>query len=162
MNYPEKDELRTIAEIKAKIDSQKNCDLFGTFVDLLEYLPFNDAKEYLKPEITAEQWTNKALSKGTIIAEMKKYMIFALEKASNHRGLSSSRSIDHFKNWLWLLGDDETLAFAEDDCNYQNYGAPILKKICEVYGFDFPNNEDIQNMAKGLPCYEGCEMGCGN
>jgi hypothetical protein len=152
--------MRTIQEIKDQFNKLIPNDLLGSCCDLLEFIPYEDAKEFLKPEVKKEDWTTKLLDEKTVIEEMRKYMTFALGKARNHRGISASRSIDHYKNWLWLLGDEETLAFAENSCNYQNYGVPILKKVCEKYGFKFPQDWDLQNMAKGLPCHEDCEEGC--
>ena len=154
--------MRTIEEIKYKIKHPSD-DLFGTTIDLIEFLSYQDAKELLKPEVTEADWSKdvKPLTEETVIAEMKKYMEFALEKAENHRGISASRSIEHFEQWLWLLDDKETLAFAEDEDNYSNYGAPILKRICEKYNFEYPQTSWMQNMAKGLKCHEDCEEDCG-
>ncbi len=70
--------------------------------------------------------------------------------------------IDHFRAWLWLMEDGDTLAFAEEDNNYPNYGAPILAKICEKYGFEKPESVAAQRMAQGLECDpDGCPCGCG-
>jgi len=66
---------------------------------------------------------------------------FGWGKVRNHRGLSADRTILKMKAWLWLLGDDELEAFAADYANYPQYGAPILKAICEKY--DFPIPEDV-------------------
>jgi hypothetical protein len=62
--------------------------------------------------------------------------------------------------WLWLLGEEELHQFAEDSKNYPQYGAPILKKICEKYGFPVPEGEAIANMSQGLSCSQYCEEGC--
>lgn len=92
---------------------------------------------------------------------MLDYMPFALGKAQDHRGLSASRSIDHFRAWLWMLSDDETLGFCDVEENYTNYGAPILREICENYGFDTPAETWFANMASGGPCSPDCRDGCG-
>ena len=88
-------------------------------------------------------------------------MPFACEKASGHRGISASRSIEHFRNWLWLLGDDELLEFSGGDNNYINCGAPILKAIADKYRFDWPDDDGLNRMARGEPCVDGCVEGCG-
>lgn len=77
----------------------------------------------------------KTLTRDAVLTEMRNYMTFAWDKANNERGLSAGRSINHFEAWLWLLGDEEALAFAEDDDNYPEYGRPILRFICERFGF---------------------------
>jgi hypothetical protein len=155
--------MKTTEDIKNRINKHKDDpfgDVFGAF-DSIEYLSFEEAKEFLKPEVTKEEWEQTPLVREEIIAKMIKYMEFALSKADGHRGISSGRSVEHFINWLWLLDDTETLAFAQDDSNYTNYGCPILKKICEKYGIEYPKDEGMQRMAKGLKCSDDCESGCG-
>jgi len=157
-------ELRTPEEIKHRINKISEFDLFGISADLIIYLPYEDAKEFIKPEITKEEWEGKhrkAYTKENIIKRIKDYMPFALGKAENHRGISASRSIDHMVAWLFLLKDDELLNYAGNDDNYENYGCPILKKICDKYNIEYPEDKHMQNMAEGKPCYNGCDMGCG-
>jgi len=152
--------MKTVEEIK-EFARNLEFDIFGTVVDLLVYLPFEEAKEFLKPEVKPEEWKTKELTEEAIIKEMRDYMEFALGKADNHRGISSSRSIDHYRNWLFLLDDNELLEFLNNEENYENYGVPILKKICDKYNFPFPDDEGLLNMSKGKPCYSGCTSGCG-
>lgn len=156
-------ELRTMEEIKQRINKISEFDILGISADLIVYLPYEDAKEFLKPEITEKEYEEKyrkKYTKDTIVKEIKDYMLFALGKAENHRGISASRSIEHMCAWLFLLKDDKLLEFAEDDDNYKNYGCPILKKICDKYGIEYPNDEHMLNMADGKKCYEECD-GCG-
>ena len=75
-----------------------------------------------------------------IIKVMKKYMSFAWEKANDKRGISANRSIDHFKGWLWLLGDEEGIEYLK--ANYAPYGKPGLAYICKKYGFRNEDNGD--------------------
>lgn len=134
--------------------------------DFVERLDFASAKQFLKDEITPELWASqsKPNTRESIIASMRDYMDFALEKARDHRGISAGRSLDHFRAWLWLLEDEETLAFLDDEKNYPQYGAPCLKKICEVYDFKEYAEQfegSLGNMARGESCTNGCEEGCG-
>jgi hypothetical protein len=138
--------------------------------DLFNYLSFDEAYEFLDKEQIAketeakcrEDWSKDVdeLTEENVINKIKNYMIFALDKAGNHRGLSAQRSIAHFEHWLWLLEDKETLGFITR-LNYTNYGCPILKKICEKYGMEYPIDEKMQRMARGEPCCPGCQEGCG-
>jgi hypothetical protein len=82
-------------------------------------------------------------------------MAFAWGKARDHRGISASRSVEKMRTWVWLLDDPEITA------NYQNYGAPILRAICERYGFPIPDGDDMRRMSEGEPCRDGCDEGCG-
>lgn len=136
-------------------------EIFGFKLDvLLPYLSAENVKPFLRDDADLSLWTTKPLVRDSILSEMREYMEFAWDKVDNHRGLSAGRSVDKMQAWLWLLGDNETLAFAEDENNYPNYGAPILKCICEVYSFSIPNSEDVLRMAQGKPCRDGCRNGC--
>lgn len=132
--------MRTIAEIVQKIKAwEKNGDFFGVKVmDLLEYLPWSDAKPFLIDEAKEEEWKCKSLDAMTVKTEMYDYMPFAWEKANDCRGLSSLRSLDHYHAWLWLL-EDETFIELID---YEYYGKPILKAICDKYGWGWREWDD--------------------
>lgn len=123
-------------EIVERIRSLKQ-DFFGFQTnDLLLYLSYEKAKEFLKPEVTAAQWAeiHQPISREKLLKEMEEYMDFAWEKAKNCRGLSAGRSIDHYMAWTFLAGDrDLTEALAVP---YQHYGKDHLVMICKHYGWD--------------------------
>lgn len=117
-------------------------DFFGfQTADLVCYLSFDAAKTHLKDGVAPESF--KAISKrndrDAIISEIRDYMPFAWEKANDCRGLSAGRSIDHFKAYLWLLGED---AVVEQIGSYSEYGKPQLRAICEKYGIDWRSLDD--------------------
>jgi len=150
--------MKTIKEILERCRNPKSPLSFDAEA-LINFLPYEEAKEFLKEGTTAEQW-NKIYIKATrenVIKEIREYMEFALGKAENHRGLSAIRSIEKMNAWIWLLDDEDKINWD----NYANYGAPILKQICELYNLPFPDNKTLVNMSQGKPCYEGCEEGCG-
>lgn len=152
-------DVRTIEEIITFYRASQQDDFFGFAGDvLLPYLPKDKVAEFAEPQ---ESYTPQPLEREFILKEMHEYMEFAWGKVEDHRGISASRSVEKMTAWLWLLKDDETRAFAENGSNYAQYGAPILKKICEVYGFPIPNNSIIERMAQGKPCEDDCDMGCG-
>lgn len=152
--------IKTTQEILAYIPLSD--DFFGHANEVLcPYLSAEEVKPFCEQDADLSDWKQQPLERDTIVAEMAEYMTFAWEKAQDHRGLSAMRSVTKMQAWLWLLGDDETLAYAKNYDNYAQYGAPVLKKICEVYSFPIPDGEEIENMAKGLPCTSGCVMGCG-
>ena len=157
--------MRTQEEIKERAIKRSKMT-FDFQVDALSSFMTEDTLEALRGSVFKDDsdfsgWTFDPYTREGVIAKMKDYMSFAWGKVEGHRGLSTSRSVDKMRAWLWLLEDHATLAFANDDCNYTQYGAPILKMICEEYGFDIPSCKYIERMADGLPCCEDCEMGCG-
>ena len=132
--------MRTDAEISEKIKSLENDpkDIFDFIrTDLICTLPYEQAKPFLNIEVNKEEWEARKLPRDQlgVLAEMKKYMNFAWDKANNCRGLSACRSLMHMQAWLWLLGEDEvsdTLTY-----KYSCYGKPELRAICEHYEWDW-------------------------
>lgn len=128
--------MRTQQQIVDKINNLGDSDWMGTITsDLLLYLDFKNAKPFLKPEITEEEWgkIGKKFDKATLLEEMRSYMTFAWDKANGCRGLSAGRTMDHYTAWVWLLGDEGVFG---DLQNYIYYGKLNLIKICEYYGWN--------------------------
>lgn len=153
--------LRTHAEILEEIQSREGNFLDFTAEVLIEFLPFEVARPLLKSDIKPSEWPEPVpLTREAVVAKMRDYMReYGWDKALNHRGLSADRTIQKMRAWAWVLRDD--VSYFTDD-NYPQYGVPILKTVCETYGFDIPSDSRVERMAKGLPCgdYDG-ECGCG-
>lgn len=158
--------MKTIEEIVQRC-RDKGEEVFDfTVAALGEYLPFDMVKEFLSEDVLKEsdiekKWNEEdytELTRENVINDILDYMEFALEKAESHRGLSANRSISRMNAWVWVLGDEDKI----DWDNYANYGVPILKQICELYGYDFPmDNKVLVNMSEGRKCKDDCEEGCG-
>lgn len=140
--------LKTIPEIVEKIDSlTREEDFFGAMRgDLIDFLPFKEAKKYLKKGVTAKKWAEyqRPLTVESITERVKDYMPFAWEKANNRRGLSAGRSVDHFKAYLWLMNDGSLEEM--EKIEYQHYGKEKLIYVAEKFGFDWrevDNNERV-------------------
>ena len=137
--------MKTVVEIKDRIKKGFKNDFFGFGIsDLVEALPFEDAKEYLNEDFLSKQtaeaeWEVRRLKSNEDVKKaMVDYLPFAWEKANNERGLSADRSIQHFIAWAWLY-DEEFQRNIETmyDTNYAPYGKPILKYISEKLGYDY-------------------------
>ncbi len=153
--------MRTQTEIAERVQSSSGFLNFSPDV-LVPFLDFEHAQPFLKPEVTAGAWTPKYLTRDAVIAEMREYMAeYGWPKVLDHRGISAARTVQKMSAWLWLLGDDEAVAFAEDDDNYPQYGAPVLKFICERLGFPTPPDEEAHRMARGEHCGADYQCGCG-
>lgn len=123
--------MKSLAEIKDHIESQLKDQTQRLMISMSNYHPLMVYhSDYIKEDCEPDPLTEE-----TIIEEMRSYMGFALGKARNERGISASRSVWKYVQWLWVLEDEELLAFAEDDDNYPMYGMPVLQKICDKYGF---------------------------
>lgn len=89
------------------------------------------------------------------------YFEFACEKASDHRGISASRSVDKLAEFAWAAGFDEAVA-AMEAAPYENYGAPQLHALAQtVEGLVWPDTDELNNMSIGKPCVPDCMSGCG-
>lgn len=155
--------MRTQEQIVERMNAIAIGLNFGGDV-LVEFLDFDHAKPNLRPDVTAEMWAESQAqnTRDTVLDQMRKYMAeYGWPKCIDHRGISAGRTVQKMAAWMWLLGDDEGVAFAENEDNYPNYGAPVLKFICERYGFDIPNDPAALRMASGATCGADYRCGCG-
>ena len=132
---------RTQQEILDRIKAVKNDDIFGhQRGDLVDYLECDNAMPFISVDkVSKEQWRTVVVDNlKTPKEQMIAYMPFAFEKANGKRGLSASRSLEHYTAWLWLDGDEEIWPTLED---YENYGKDHLVTICKYLGID-PNQWD--------------------
>lgn len=129
---------KTPAEIVARIKAVQADDWMGTQInDLIVYLPFADAQQFLKPEAKAEEWEQLDADP---MKSVKEYLSFAWEKANNCRGLSAGRSIDHLKSWLWLAGYGALVQSHFQD--YERYGKKQLVIASVLSGFDWRSHDN--------------------
>lgn len=149
---------RKQAEIVARIENIAKDDYFGFRREvLLRALDFDHAKPYLKEGTTADQW-GAPTDTGE---EAKEYYGFALGKIRDHRGLSADRSVQKLTEYAWLLGRDDVVA-AMDAADYPQYGAPKVKAFADLMGYEWPDDKELTNMARGDYCRPLCDMGCGS
>ncbi len=139
------------------------ADVFGFAPHpLLDFIPVDQAIAHGIADATtpASEWSSKELTRENVLENMQEYMEFAIGKAEDHRGISAERSVIKMNSFLWMLDAPDRREIM--DTNYPQYGAPILKEICERYFPDkFTFSTEFLNMAGGKPCDPGCEMGCG-
>lgn len=151
--------MRTMAEIAERCRSSDDFLGFEQSA-LLDFLDFEHAQPFLKPEVTPDQWKSKLLTREAILDIMREYMQFAWEKVENHRGISASRSVTKFHAWCWILGEDEAVEICTNT-EYAQYGAPILRALSERFGFPLPSGEVwYERMSTGIPCGVS-DCGCG-
>jgi hypothetical protein len=124
--------MRTEQEIKDKYEKWKGEFFAFRGGDILEALPLEVAKPYLRADFDRE-W-RQLKTDDDVRAQILDYLPFAWGKANKCRALSALRSLSHFSAWLWLLGEDE---LSESIMEYTLYGKPELVKISEKFGFDW-------------------------
>lgn len=146
--------MRTREEIIEKLRDLKNApvtvDFFGVKgADLLTFIPFSDAVEFLKKDhgISEADWAGEGcpadLTREGILKLIEDYMPFAWNKANDCRGLSAARSLDHFEVWMWLLGGEHWTYWIQVIASHHtHYGKPHLVRICEHFGWDWKQWDD--------------------
>lgn len=137
--------MRTQEEILERIKARKPTDPLGFEIgDYVNRLSFDNAKPWLKAEVTEDEWKEFQDSQLAPTEKMQDYMKFAWGKANDMRGISANRSILHCLAWLWLAEEDEFLAKVEleYDTNYHYYGKPILEMVCDYFSWDWKQWDD--------------------
>lgn len=128
--------MPTREEVKARfIKEKKEHALFWEFRGKLYFpaLPFEYLRELAKPEVSDEElkgWMSE-FTREQQLKEAADYIKFAWSKAEGQRGISASRSIEHFEVWFWLAGETEfSQRIKGMACSmYEPYGIPILEEI---------------------------------
>jgi hypothetical protein len=160
--------MRDKVEAIEAIRGEQGLFGFGEEV-LLPYLSFEEAKPFLRDGITREEWQESIpegpapWSEEHVIGEMRTYMAeYGWPKCLGHRGISAGRTVEKMSAWVTLLGGhDDLLRFLRNGRNYAQYGAPMLVRVCEEFGFPIPDDPEAKRMAAGEPCTPDCEDGCG-
>lgn len=135
--------LAIIPEVAKTIMNDAD-DYFGFAREVaIDFLPFEDAKQYLKPEyILKVAGGATAYVQITDVKEAAQdfldYMVFAWMKAMDERGISASRSVLKLATWMKILGRPDVANILEDDHLFAPYGRPALRKACLVLGIDCP------------------------
>ena len=118
--------MKSQDQIRERLLTQKKDEFNSLMWQASTYHPL---QHYL-PEYMKEGYEPTPLTQENLIADMAEYMPFAIEKAEDQRGLSATRSIWKFQQWLWAL-DDELLVFKIGE--YDDYGLKNLHEVADKY-----------------------------
>ena len=83
-------------------------------------------------EFKAKEWTEE-----NIINQLKVDLEFAIEKATNQRGISASLMYDVLRSWCKVLEN------GLEDTEYGWYGDKLIKAVDEYYGFGLYKANDF-------------------
>ena len=120
--------MKTLQEVEVKIEDDLKDSAESMMISLCSGI--HPLMFYIKKYLI-EGAEPDILNRENVIAKMQDYINFAYEKAYDQRGISASRSMWKFSQWLWVLDDDEM------NCeNYDNYGIGVLDQIVLKYGLD--------------------------
>jgi len=119
--------MRTLDEVRERIEKQSKDSGDSLMIQIAGHHPL----AIYCPEMYKEGHQHEAeeLTKEAIVSEMSDYMPFAIGKAEGERGISASRSIWKYEQWLWVLEDE----LGETIGDYDDYGLGALNQIAEKY-----------------------------
>lgn len=95
----------------------------------VDFLPTSEWGKFGYGYKGEEEYIPKEWTEENIIAQLKADLDFAIEKATNHRGISSSLMYDVLKSWCIVLEN------GLEKTEYGWYGDKLIKAIDEYYGF---------------------------
>lgn len=131
--------MKTLEYVKNNIDKFERdnlCDRRFTcrlmnFVDAKEWEKFGFAlREGAEPP-KAKEWTEE-----NVLRQLKDDVAFGIDKALDHRGISSELMAMVCCSWLDVLEDEDI-----DRNLYGWYGSELFKAIDKKYGFDLINED---------------------
>lgn len=123
--------MKTLEWVKEHIDEVEQ----DNFLDhrftkrFLDFLPVDEWSEYGfgysgegEPEV--KEWTEE-----NVLAQLKSDVEFAIEKSTNHRGISASLMNDVLKAWCIVLEN------GLENTEYGYYGDKLIKAVDKYYKF---------------------------
>jgi hypothetical protein len=126
---------RTQEEILDRATSRKSLGLYVEYTDLIWFLDYEHAKQFLNDATTEKIYDEECKEKYTeevLLGKIRDYIDYAIEKAHLKTGQDSLRSTGHYRTWIWLLGHKEVLSELEK-LRSNDYGMAIFKRIKEIY-----------------------------
>ena len=123
--------MKTLQWVKEHIDEVEQDNFFDhRFTKrFLDFLPVDEWSEYGfsysgegEPEV--KEWTEE-----NVLAQLKRDVEFAIDKSTNHRGISASLMYDVLKAWCIVMEN------GLENTSYGYYGDKLIKKVDEYYNF---------------------------
>ena len=111
----------------------------------VDFLPTSEWGKFGYGYKVEEEYIPKEWTEENIIAQLKADLDFAIEKATNLRGISSSLMYDVLKSWCIVLEN------GLEKTEYGWYGDKLIKAIDEYYGFGlYVEDEFIESRIQHL------------
>lgn len=109
-------------------------------------MEYEHIRSALNDDVTPEQWAEARATEADVETAAREYLLFAVGKAADARGISAQRSVIKLAEFAWLLGRDDVIT-AMDAAPYRPYGKPKLRAFAD--GMGYPLTTDI---AEEAPC----------
>ena len=137
--------VRSYPEISAKVAQtlRRACPRHRAFGSrLLTTLPFELAKDFLRPGATSAEWDanpSRLTNRADFTAEANGFLLGAWAQANHCKGFEAHSNVGHVAAFLWLLGaehHDEVEQMLTTQ-NVEFFGKPELVTLSELDVVDF-------------------------
>lgn len=105
----------------------------------IDFLPGAEWEKYGFEYIGEGEYTPKEWTEENILQQLKSDTEFAIEKATNHRGISASLMNSVLIAWCIVLEN------GLESTDYGWYGDKLIKKIDELYGFGLVDDDTFDS-----------------
>lgn len=128
--------MKSIEYVKEHIDEIEKDILDTRFTKrFIDFLPATEWEKYGysytgKKEYIPKEWTEE-----NILEQLKDDTEFAIEKATDHRGISASLMNAVLTSWCIVLEN------GLEDTDYGWYGDELIKAVDKLYGFGLVTDE---------------------
>ncbi len=106
---------------------------------LLDFLPLEEFEKFGFDYIGTDEHVAKEWTEENILAQLRDDTEFAIEKATNHRGISASLMNEVLKAWCIVLEN------GLENTEYGWYGDTLIRNIDSKYGFGLVNDNTFDD-----------------
>ena len=123
--------MKTLEYVKEHIDEIE----LDEFLDkrftkrFIDFIPSDEWNKYGYEYVGKNEYIPKEWTEENILAQLRDDVEFAIEKATNHRGISAGLMNNVLKSWCIVLEN------GLENTDYGWYGDKLIKAIDKCYGF---------------------------
>lgn len=123
--------MKSLDYVKEHIDEIEQDHFFDhRFTKrLMDFLPVTEWEKFGFRYTGTEPYEPKDWTEENVIEQLKRDLSFAIDKSTNHRGISAGLMFDVLKAWCIVL--DNGL----ENTNYGWYGDKLIKAVDKHYNF---------------------------
>lgn len=123
--------MKTLDYVKEHIHEIEQDDFLDRrFTNrLLDFLPLEEFEKFGFDYVGTDEHVAKEWTEENILAQLRDDTEFAIEKATNHRGISASLMNGVLTSWCIVLEN------GLENTDYGWYGDKLIKEIDKMYGF---------------------------
>ena len=122
--------MLTLNEVKNRIEEIEKDFIDTRFTKrFIDFLPSDEWGKYGYEYTGKGTYVPKEWTEENVLAQLKDDVEFAIEKATNHRGISASLMNAVLQSWCIVLEN------GLEDTDYGWYGDKLIKAVDEKYNF---------------------------